>query len=151
LTSDDGDAFMTSGQSGQIYFSDDKRMWVNLLQVIIVLLRPQGEINFQITGKTEEEAVQALGDPTTFTANQQSTVAGWGEVNRYIVGWGRNRWSRVNLVPTNTNDATQEVPIEIEEEVQWASYGWSTTKVGVDYNISDIIYEFVEVGIKDLS
>jgi hypothetical protein len=151
LSTDDGTAFMTSGQSGQIYFSDDKRMWVNLLKVIVVLLRPQGQIDFQITGKTEDNADQALGEPTSFTPNSSSTVAGWGEINRSIVGWGRNRWSLVNLVPTNTNDATQEVPIDIEEEVQWAAYQWSTTKVGVDYNISDVIYEYVEVGLKDLS
>jgi len=151
LTTDDGQAFMTSGQSGQIYFSDDKRMWVQLLQVIYVILRPQGEMNFQITGKTEDSSLQALGEPTTFVPDSKTTVAGWGEVNTYIVGWGRNAWSVVNLVPTSTNDATQEVPIEIDEEIQWASYAWSTTKVGVDYNISDVIFEYVETGVKDLS
>jgi len=151
LTTDDGEPFMTSGQSGQIYFSDDKRMWVQLLQVIIVLLRPQGQINFQITGKTEDSSLQALGEPTTFIPNSKTTPVGWSEVNRNFVGWGRNRWSGVTLVPTSTNDATQEVPIEVDEEIQWASYSWSTTKVGVDYNISDVIFEFVETGIKDLS
>lgn len=150
LTSDDGRAFQTSGQSGQIYFSDDKRMWVQLLQVIFVVLRPQGEMNFLITGKTEDAPVTALGEPANFIAGASSQPAGWGEVNRHIVGWGRNRWSKVNLVPTNINEATQEIKIEIDEEVQWASYAWNTSKVGVDYNISDIIYEFIEVGIKDL-
>lgn len=151
LTNDDGEAFLTNGQSGQIYFSDDKRMWVQLLQVIIVLLRPQGEMNFLVTGKTEDSSLQTLGEPTTFVANSSTTPAGWSEVNRYITGWGRNAWSKVNLVPMITNDATQEVPIEIDEEIQWASYSWSTNKVGVDYNISDVIFEYVETGIKDLS
>jgi hypothetical protein len=151
LTNDDGMPFLTNGQSGQIYFSDDKRMWAQLLQVIIVLLRPQGEINFQITGKTEDSSLQALGEPTSFMSNSKTTPAGWSEVNRYIVGWGRNAWSKVNLVPTSINDATQEVVIEVDEEVQWASYAWNTTKVGVDYNISDVIYEYVETGLKDLS
>lgn len=151
LTTDDGVAFQTNAQSGQIYFSEDKRMWVKLLQVVIVILRPQGEINFQITGKTEDAALQALGEPTTFIPEAFTTVAGWGEVNPEIVGWGRNAWSKVNLVPTSINDATQEVLIEIDEEIQWAAYGWSTVKVGTDYNISDIIYEFIEIGIKDLT
>ena len=151
LTTDDGESFMTSGQSGQIYFSEDKRMWAQLLQVVVVLLRPQGQIDFLITGKTEDNPLQALGEPTSFIATSDFTPAGWGEVNKYITGWGRNGWSVVNLVPTSVNEATQEVLIEIDEEVQWASYGWSTTKVGVDYNISDIIYEYVETGIKDLS
>ncbi len=151
LTSDDGTAFDTSGQSGQIYFSDDKRMWVQLLQVVIVLLRPQGEINFRITGRTEDETLQAIGEPTTFTADNNFVPAGWGEVNKYITGWGRNRWSGVNLVPTNVSEATIEVLIEIDETIQWASYAWNTTKVGVDYNISDIIYEYSEVGLLNLS
>lgn len=151
LTTDNGTAVQTNAQSGQIYFSDDKRMWVKLLQVIIVVLRPQGEINFQITGKTEDANLQALGEPTTFTSDTTTTVAGWGEVNKHITGWGRNRWSKVLLVPTSTNDATQEVIIEIDEEVQWAAYAWNTSKVGVDYNISDVVYEFIEIGIRDLS
>lgn len=151
LTSDDGQAFMTSGQSGEIYFSDDKRMWVQLLQVVFVLLQPQGEINLQITGKTEDNALQALGEPTQFISDTSTTPVGWGEVNRYIAGWGRNAWSKVNLVPSSTGVSSQEVIIEVDEEVQWASYGWSTSKVGADYDISDIIFEYVETGIKDLS
>lgn len=150
LTNDDGDSFNTNGQSGQIYFSDDKRMWVQLLQVIIVLLSPLGEISFQITGKTEDSDLQALGIPTTYTAEATTTIAGWGEINRYITGWGRNRWSGVNLIPTTVSSATKEVSIEIDEEIQWASYAWSSVDPGVDYTISDIIYEFIEVGIKDL-
>ncbi len=151
LTSDDGTAFLTGGQSGQVYFSDDKRMWVQLLLVIFVVLRPQGEMNFQVTGKTEDNPVIGLGEPTTFIGGGTSTPVGWGEVNRKIVGWGRNRWSKVNLVPTSTTDATQEIAIEIDEEIQWATYAFSSTKVGVDYAISDIIYEYVETGVKDLA
>jgi len=150
LTNDDGSSFLTSGQSGEIYFSEDKRMWVQLLKVIFVLLSPQGEINFQITGKTEDSNLQALGDPTTFTAETNVEVAGWGEVNRYITGWGRNAWSEVTLVPTTSISPTQEVSIEVDEEVQFATYSWRTSKAGVDYNISDIIFEYCETGIKDL-
>jgi hypothetical protein len=151
LTTDNGEAFMTSAQSGQIYFSEDKRMWAQLLQVIIVIMRPQGQINFQITGKTEDASVTGLGDPTAFIPDQFTTVVGWGETDKYIVGWGRNRWSQVDHIPVNTNDATQEVPIEIDEECQWMSYGWSSVDVGVDYSISDVILEYIETGIKDLA
>lgn len=151
LTTDDGLPFQTSGQSGQIYFSEDKRMWVQLLQVIIVVLRPQGEINFQITGKTEDNPVVGLGEPTTFIADASFVPAGWGEVNKYIVGWGRNAWSKVNLVPSVTNTGTQEIPIEVDETVQWFSYAWASAKVGTDYNVSDVIGEYIEVGLLDLS
>lgn len=151
LTSDDGEAFQTNGQSGQIYFSDDKRMWVQLLQVVIIVLRPQGELNFQITGKTEDDDVTGLGSPTTLMPRSNFVPAGWGEVNKYISGWGRNAWSKVNLVPTNTSNASEEVVIEVDETVQWASYSWASSKLGVDYFISDIIFEYCEVGLLDLA
>jgi hypothetical protein len=150
LTTDDGQLFATGGKSGDIYFSDDKRMWVQLLQVIFVILNQVGEMNFQIMGRTEDNDLQALGDPTTATAQNNVEVAGWGEVNRYIVGFGRNAWSKVTLVPTTTTSSTQEVPIPIDETVQFANYSWSSSKAGVDYAISDVIYEYVEVGLLDL-
>jgi len=151
LTTDNGTPFLTNGQSGEIYFSPDKRMWVQLLQVVIVLAAPQGRMSWQITGKTEDDDLAALGDPTIFTATMNSTVTGWGEVNRYISGWGRNRWSKVNLVATDSSSATQEIIIEIDETVQRFSYGWNTSTAGVDYGISDIIAEYIEVGVLDLS
>lgn len=150
LTSDDGTPFLTGGQSGQIYFSDDKRMWAQLLQVVIVLLRPQGEITFTITGKTEDNPTQVVGDPQIFESFTTTSVGGWGEPGS-LVGWGKYAWSQIGEVPTNQSEATQEVNIEIDEEVQWASYSWSSVGVGTDYNISDVIFEYVETGIKDLS
>lgn len=150
LTQDDGVPFSTLGSSGEIYFSEDKRMWVQLLQVVIVLLSPQGTTSWEILGKTEDEDAVALGEPTTFTAESQSSVAGWGEPNKYVPGWGQNDWSQVGEVPVSTGTSTEEIIIEIDEEVQWASYSWSSVGVGVDYNISDVIFEYIETGIKDL-
>lgn len=150
LTTDDGTAFLTNGQSGQIYFSDDKRMWAQLLAVVFVLASPQGNIDFQVTGRTEDNPIQAVGEPTTYSSDAGVSVAGWSEVNRYIKGWGRNAWSKVNKVPTNSLSGTQEVIIEVDEEVQWASYSWNTSEVGVDYSLSDVIFEYVETGIHDL-
>jgi hypothetical protein len=151
LTSDDGETFLTNGQSGEIYFSEDKRLWVQLLQVIIVLSAPQGQMNWQITGKTEDSNLQALGDPTSFTSEVNQQIAGWGEVNPLIKGWGRNRWSKVLLVPENSSAATQEIIIEVDETVQWFNYAWATSTAGVDYNISDVVAEFIEIGILDLA
>jgi hypothetical protein len=151
LTNDDGTPFLTNGQSGEIYFSDDKRMWVQLLQVIVVLGKPQGTTYWTITGKTEDEPLQLLGETTPFVPISDNVVAGWGEVNKYIKGWARNAWSKVRLVPENSSGATQELAIEVDEEVQWASYGWNSVASGVDYGVSDIIFEYIETGIKDLS
>lgn len=151
LTTDDGEPFLTNGSSGEIYFSSDKRMWVQLLAVVIVLGRPEGEMNWQITGKTEDNDLQALGPATTFDAEVNTTIAGWGEINQNTVGWGQNGWSQVAVVPTSSGASTQEILIEVDEEIQWAAYNWNTNKAGVDYTIGDVIFEYVETGIKDLS
>jgi hypothetical protein len=156
LTQDNGVPFSTLGASGEIYFSDDKRMWVQLLQVVIVLLKPQGTMSFQITGKTEDDAFAALGNPYTFipvefTAETQTTIEGWGEANEGVTGWGQEPWSGTGDVNNTTTLATQEVIIPVDEEVQWASYSWSTKGAGVDYSVSDVIFEYIETGIKDLS
>lgn len=150
LTQDNGEAFSTVGSSGQIFFSEDKRMWVQLLQVIFVVLGPQGTITFEVSGKTEDEAITPLGDPYTFNPDAKTSVAGWGEPNKYVPGWGQNDWSQVGDTPTSITDDTQEVPVEIDEEVQWVSYSWSSTGVGTDYQLSDVIFEYIETGIKDL-
>lgn len=150
FTSDNGITFNTSGQSGQNYFSEDRRMWAQLLAVVIMLADVQGEINWQITGKTDDGELRAIGEPTTFNANADVTPVGWSEVNRYITGWGRNRWSGVNLVPTSSNTGTREIIIDIDEEVQWASYAWGTSKPNCDYTLIDVIYIYTETGIKDL-
>jgi hypothetical protein len=57
----------------------------------------------------------------------------------------------VVAVPVSFNDATQEVSVDVDEDVQWYSYAWNTTDAGVSYNLADVIAEYVEVGIKDLS
>lgn len=150
LTNDNGTPFITNGQSGEIYFSKDKRMWVQLLQVVMVISAPRGNINFQVTGKTEDNPLQALGDPMTFTPTRNQNVIGWGEINTYIKGWGRNAWSKVNGTPESSSSATQECLIEIDEEVQWATYSWNTTDSGVDYSLLDVVFEYIEVGLRDL-
>lgn len=150
LTQDDGVPFSTLGSSGEVYFSDDKRMWAQLLQIVIVLLDAQGTVSFEALGKNEDGDVVPLGDPVTFNPSSQTTVAGWGEPNKYVPGWGQNDWSQIGEVASSTGANTSEVIIPIDEEVQWASYSWSSTGVGVDYNISDVIFEYIETGIKDL-
>lgn len=151
LTTDNGVAFSTSGNSGQIYFSKDGREWGRLIQVIFTLLRPQGAINFTINGKTEDSALATIGQGSFVPV---STRAGWSEPRR---GWSSSvsgdlrGWSEIITVPVAFNDATQEVIVEVDEDVQWFSYAWTTADSGVDYNLSEVTAEFVNIGIKDLT
>jgi hypothetical protein len=145
LTSDDGTAFSTSGNSGQIYFSEDGRSWGNLIQLAIVLLRPSGRITFTVTGRTKNSTLQTVG---TQTYSPRNTQAGWSESG---AGWSSRRgWSEIVLIPRAFNDATQEIKIKIRKDLQWFSYAWTTTDTGVDYNISKVVATFVDAGLKDL-
>jgi hypothetical protein len=148
MTSDDGTAFLTAGNSGLLYFSDDQREWAKLLNVVFTVLRPQGNIQFYVSAMTDEGVL-------TFTAGENygsnMTVAGWSEPSsRGMSGWGRRGWSVVEAVPRVVGVASTDVIVEIDEEVKWWSYGWSSSGPGVNYDISNVVPEYVGVGLKDL-
>lgn len=148
LTADNSVGFATSGESGQIPFSSDSREWGRLIQVIFVLLRPQGTISFTIDGKTEDLDFTEVGSEI-FSTNATTTQAGWSEPG---AGWSSLRgWSQIVRVPNSFNTALKEVPVEVDEDLQWFSYSWNSTDAGVDYNLSDVIAEYVDIGIKDIS
>lgn len=149
LTADNGTAFPTMGNSGQIYFSEDGREWGDLQKVIFVLERLQGTFNVSISGRTEDDDLAIVGSasytPTSLRAGWSEPQAGW---SNSTFGFLRG-WSEINTVPTIFNPATTEIPVEIEEEVQWYSFGWTTTEPGVSYRLADVIGEYVNIGIKD--
>ena len=47
-------------------------------------------------------------------------------------------------------EKTPEVKIEVDEDLQWFSYGWTTEDFGTFYNLSDVIATFVEIGNQDV-
>lgn len=143
LTADNGVSFTTQGDSGQIPFSPDMREWGKLIQLIFVLERPQGTINFTIAGKTEDSSLAVVGSAAY---SPSATIAGWSEA-----AWGTYAWSNFKAVPTTYNPSTQEVAVEVDEDLQWFSYGWNTTDSGVSYQLSDVVAEFVPLGIRDLT
>lgn len=150
LTADDGVGFSTSGNSGQIRFSEDGREWARVIRIVFTVLRTQGGLNFTVSGKTEDTPLAVVGSQS-FTP--QSSRAGWSEPGS---GWSRSSrgylrgWSEINVVPVSYNSATQEVAIEVDEDLQWFSYGWTSTGPGVSYNLSDVVAEYVPIGIKEI-
>lgn len=142
-TNDNGTPFLTEATSGLIYFSDDAREWGKVLQVIFTVLRPQGTINFTVFGKTEDAMLETVGSET-FTAG--ATVAGWSEA-----GWGTYGWSNFEAVPEFSGEQTVDVIIEVDEELQWWGYSFATNESGVVYQVSDVIVEYVPLGIRDLT
>lgn len=146
-TADDGSAVLTRGQSGQIRFSEDGREWGRLTKVTFEVLRPQGEINFTVTAKTED-GLLPFSHTETFGAS--TTRTGWSEPKAQ---WSvpKRPWSGVLGVPKSFNEATQEISVEVDEDAQWYSYGWNTTRSGVDYVLSNVVSEYVNIGIKDIT
>ncbi|MBH1979941.1 hypothetical protein I8H89_00295 [Candidatus Saccharibacteria bacterium] len=146
-TSDGGRPFATSGQSGQILFSDDGREWARLIKVVVTLLRPQGEINFTVVGNTEDGR-QPFYFSDTFGGG--TTRAGWSDP---LNSWSNPKkgWSEITVVPKILNEPSIDVEIEVDEDVQWFQYGWNSTGPGVDYAISNVVAEYVNIGLKESS
>lgn len=145
-TNDNGASFSTSGNSGQIYFSKDGRVWGHLLNLIYVLLRPQGTFQATVSGEGDDGAVAQVGS-TAFTP--RTSVAGWDEP---LYMWDRplRAWDAITAVPQNFNSATQEVKVVVDKDLKWFSYGWLTTGFGVNYALADVIAEYIEIGYKDI-
>lgn len=145
-TSDDGVPFVTSASSGQVQFSEDGREWGRLLRLIFTLLRPQGSINFTVSGKTED-GIQAYTETRTFGTT--ATRAGWSEPR---AGWSSLRgWGEIKTIPDSFNPASEDVEFEVDEDFQWFQYGLNSTEGGVDYSLSDVVAEYVNIGTKELS
>ena len=147
FTNDNGVAFLTSGESGQIGFSDDELEWASISRVVCRLLRPQGVINLSVTVGTED-------GPLTFTHTEdftaESTVVGWGEIVPGMAGFGLLGFSQVVNAPEDTGEASTDVEIEIDEEANWWKYAWSTPQSNAKYQIGNVTAEYVAIGTKDL-
>lgn len=149
FTNDAGVSFITDGNSGVNYFSDDQREWAKLINVIFTVLRPQGVLNFFVTCETDD-GVQTFIEGSEYGV--ETTVVGWGEPShKGILGWGRHAWSQIGAVPEVVSDSSTDIIVEVDEEVRWWKYGWSSTGAGANYELSNVVPEFVTVGIKDLS
>jgi hypothetical protein len=151
LTSDDGIPFSTNLTSGLIKFSEDGMEWAKVIDITFVLLRPQGTINFTISGKTEDADIVALGS-AAYISTTNSTVAGWSEA-----GWGGSPdlavptifgWSNFSAVPTTFGLARDELTVEIDEEVENLSWQIDTPFANTDYSLSNVSIQKVNVGIK---
>ena len=147
-TMDDTTAFRTNITSGFIKFSEDGLDWAKVIDITFVVLRPQGTLNFTVSGKTEDASLETVGQDS-FTPT--SDVAGWGEA-----GWGGAEddiygWSNFGVVPLTYGDAQRYITIEIDEELQWIAWELNTDEAGVEYALADVIIRYVKIGVKDLS
>jgi hypothetical protein len=140
-TSRDGVAFPTSIGSGLIKFSDDGQEWANVQKLVFVLIRPQGNITGNVTGKTEDAPVAALGTEA-FVPNTSITGLGEEALGMYYLGEARN-------APVAYGSMREELEIEIDEDVKWLQWSLNSAGTGVDYELSDAILYYTLIGTKD--
>lgn len=155
-TTDDGVVVSTNATSGIHKFSDDGLDWAKVIDVTFVVLRPQGQISFNVSGRTEDTTSLSTVGATTFTSD--SSVAGWGET-----GWGGSPgvvapnkpqifgWSNLSVVPIAFGDAQRFITLEVDEELQWWTWELDTNVAGTFFQLADVIIRYVIVGVKDLS
>jgi hypothetical protein len=144
LTTDDGIAFPTSGSTGLNYFSPDKQEWGRLIKVVITILRPQGLINFSLSGYTNKQIVEPLGI-ASLSASGSSSGYGWGEA-----GWSDFGWSDFAYTTNVTALISKDIQIKVNKDCKYWSLSWNSTQSGTDYSISELTPQFVPIGIKNL-
>lgn len=146
-TADNGVGFNTSGSSGQIPISEDGMEWARLIDVTFRLSRPQGKINFTVAGYTED-GIQTWARNEVYGVT--TTVAGWGEPSAIgMKGFGRHAWGGTETPPKTTGQVTRDIKVEVDEDVQWWSFSWDTIGSGVAYQMSNVVAQHVNIGVKN--
>jgi len=140
-TMDNGQAFPTNITSGQLRFSEDGEEWATVTRVTFVFLRPRGIINVAVSGKTEDASLSTVG-ADSFSA--VSTAVGWAES-----AWGTLPWSTTLSVPISYGNSREKIPIEIEEDMNWVTWSVDSTEANTSYQLSDVIVEYVKIGLLD--
>lgn len=138
-TNDAGTAFSTGIGSGLIKFSDDGAEWASVIDITFVFLRPTGNISVSISGKTEDDPLTSLGGDT-FVKNVP--VIGWGEAPWGSLYWGETREKYVTF-----GLSREETTVEIDEDLNWLQWRVSSSGTGVDYQLSDVIIQYVPIGV----
>lgn len=142
-TERNGTAFATSVGSGLIKFSDDGQEWAKVLRLILILIRPQGNITANVTAKTEDAAVAPVGTET-FTPTTSITGIGEDAIGMFYIG-------EVRSAPAEYGNQREPLIVDIDEEVQWLQWTLNSAGTGVDYELSDAILEYIPTGTKDLT
>lgn len=147
-TTDDGTGFPTKVGSGYIKADESGLEWFYIIDVTFVLINPQGVINLDIRGKTEDSAIAQVG-AKTFTRNTQ--YAGWGELTSGATsGWGvplsaESSWGEIVTVPSTYGSSRVVRTVEIGEVLNYMQ--WEISSLGgADYALSDVIIRYVNVG-----
>lgn len=140
---DDNKPFITDISSGAIKFSEDGSMWAYVVSITVNLLRPRGKIDFSVSGKTEDAPQQTLVTFSKEFKPKQSTL-GWGSVN----GWGNEKgWSEAPKIDNDREGETRiSITKDIDEVVNWISYNIKSDTIGTDYEISDVIIQYLNIG-----
>lgn len=144
-TNDDGVPFITSGATGLNYFSKDGREWARVIRLVNEILRLQGTINFTVYGYTNNKKQEPIASGSE-TVQTNVSGYGWSET-----GWSTYGWSEQPGVPDITAKSSVDVPIKINKDLRYWSMNWHTTGKNVDYALSKIITEQVNIGIRNLT
>jgi len=147
-SNDDGVSFAVNATSGLIKFSDDTLEWAKVIDITFVLLRPNGVINFIVSGKTEDSSFAGVGAGSYIGT---SSVAGWSEAS-----WAGNPnkifgWSNFSVVPISFGDAQRSITVEVDEELNYISWELDANSISTDFELADVIVRKINIGVKDLN
>lgn len=142
-TNDIGKTFSTNIGSGNIRFDKFGIDSASVIDVTFYFLRPQGNINMNVTADTEDGFI-----PFADTMNETSTqsVSGFGAYGWGSIGWGNLPAGGVGDYTVSASDAIKQWTLEIDEECAGISWGVNSTDAGVSYELAKVLIRYVPVG-----
>lgn len=140
---DDGVPFITSGDSGQIYFSKDHMEMGDDVKLTFTFLRPKGLIALTVTGKNDDgDSVISRGE---LDYTKTNSAGGWTDP---LMTWTDGySWTDIITVPEDISDPTVTITIETDEVLRWVQFAWTTTGANVDYSVSKAVATYIDAGL----
>lgn len=149
---DSGIGFNSKLGSGYIMIENTGSRWMYVLDILVTLLNPQGNITFEVKGKTKEKAIAEVANKNFLP---QVTYAGWGEIVNGIedVGWGHVKnstdigWGEIYSVPTTYGSSRVTKRIKVNKALNYLQWIINGIGKGHQYSLSDIVIRYVDIGV----
>lgn len=150
-TEDSGVGFNSRIGSGYIKSEETGSSWMYVLDILVTLINPQGNVTIEVKGKTKSNAVKSLADKPFLP---QVKYAGWGEIiNGADIGWGHVKngadigWGNIISVPASYGSSRVTKLIKVKKPLNYLQWIISSIGKGSSFELSDVVIRYVDIGI----
>ncbi len=148
---DSGTGFDTKIGSGNIMIEPTGSKWMYVLDVLVTIINPQGNLTIELKGKTKSKPVDDVASKNFLP---QQTYAGWGEViNSADIGWGHVKdsadigWGNIISIPTTYGASRVTKRIKVNKAMNYIQWIVNSLGKGSSYELSDVVIRYVDIGV----